>query len=133
MLVIIRGLPGSGKSTLASLFTEHLHYESDMYFMDAEGTYKYKGSDIGKAHAWCLAQASRSLREGHSVVVSNTFTQLWEMEPYLDVAKQVGVEVRVIKCIDSFGSVHDVPENTIKKMAARWEDYPGESIYTKES
>ena len=47
-MVLIRGLPGSGKSTCAR--EDYAHIEADMYFMDAEGNYKYNPS---KAHAWC--------------------------------------------------------------------------------
>ena len=32
----------------------------------------------------------------HEIVVSNTFTQLWEMQPYFDLAKNLTIVVRCL-------------------------------------
>ena len=58
---------------------------------------------------------------GRSVVVSNTFTRLWEMEPYLKAAKKRGINISIIEATGNWPNVHGVPEDAIEKMRARWE------------
>jgi predicted kinase len=115
-LTLIRGLPGSGKTTIAKAMN-CFHVEADMYFV-SDGVYNYKPELIKKAHAWCLETAEKALKSGLDVVVSNTFTQHWEMRPYLDMAP-LGVEIITAK--GEWKSVHNVPESIIEKMRARWE------------
>lgn len=127
MLYIIRGLPGSGKSTLAkNLYIFGLvdyHFEADMYFIDAEGNYKFDPSKLKDAHAWCQEAVRGQIEGGDSVAVSNTFTQMWEMEPYLDMAKELGVKTSIITVEGNYGSIHNVPEEAITRMRNRWEKY----------
>jgi len=123
-LRIIRGLPGSGKSTLAKKlaaetpFTEH--YEADMYFINADGDYKFDGSRIGAAHEWCYRQVESALYSGNSVIVSNTFTTIMELEDYLNLAERVGVQLIITECLSNFGSIHSVPEKSMQRMRSRW-------------
>jgi hypothetical protein len=58
--------------------------------------------------------------------VSNTFTTKKELQPYFDIAKEYGIIPTVILCQNSFGSVHNVPEETLKRMADRFEYDIGE-------
>ena len=131
-LVLIRGLPGSGKTTLAhNRYAKYDHFEADMYFVIAAGEYKFNPKLIGQAHAWCQEQTYKSLAAGHNVVVTNTFTQLWELEPYFKIAAGVGgVTVKVIKCTGKFCNTHSVPPEGVKRMAARWQDVEGEEEYS---
>jgi predicted kinase len=122
-LILIRGLPGSGKSTLAKLLPAFHHIEADRYFTEADGTYRFNATQLGEAHAWCQDLANGSLLYRRDTVVSNTFTTLKEMQPYLDMAKKYGAQVTVIKCEGNYGSLHGVPQEVIDKMKARWENY----------
>lgn len=136
-LTIIRGLPGSGKSTLARYLVEKepntIHVEADM-FHHVNGKYSFDANWIEESHRWCQLQAIKELRNGKNVVVANTFTQLWELDAYFDfVYRFPGIEVKVLKCIGDWGSVHGIPEAVEAAMASRWQDYPGEEpIYTME-
>jgi len=123
-LTLIRGLPGSGKSTLAKTLG-CLHVEADMYFMKS-GVYVYNGAWIKDAHMWCQSVARFATSNLCDVVVSNTFTTLREMQPYLGIHYD---NLKVIRCVGNYGSIHDVPEEVIKKMAARFQDYEGEEIH----
>lgn len=125
-LILIRGLPGSGKSTLAKKYVaDHgfVHVEADMYFIDHVGTgqYIFNPSKIKDAHRWCQESARVYLANGYNVVVSNTFTQLWEMEPYIKMAELAGATIKIIETTGKFQNVHGVPQETIARMAARWE------------
>lgn len=124
-LILIRGLPGSGKSTLAQeivLGKENWeHYEADMYFMN-NGKYDFNPSLLGRAHSWCQNEVESAFHYGVNVVVSNTFTTLKELTPYFLIAKEHGIIPSVVHCQHSFGSVHDVPQETIDKMKTRWQN-----------
>lgn len=131
-LTLIRGLPGSGKSTLAKKIA--LSYgadvsswlEADMFFTDQFGGYKFDMTLIEEAHEWCQASTRLRLIRYNQVIVANTFTRRWELEPYFVMAKDVGAKVNVIECHGSFGNIHGVPDEVIKKMASRWEPFQPE-------
>ncbi len=124
-LLLIRGLPGSGKSTLANkLAKQHQwqHFEADHFFEDELGHYLFNPLQLKQAHQWCQTQTQRALADGHSVVVSNTFVERWEMSPYFKMAQHCKVNVLVIECEQNYGSIHDVPQQTIKKMHKNWHE-----------
>lgn len=121
VLVIIRGLPGSGKSTIAKSMVLYEHYEADMFFTDSDGTYKYDRQLISLAHEWCQRETFKALSNGKRVVVSNTFTRLSEMQPYLEMAKTFGIEPVIIEASGNWQSVHNVPAESIDQMRQRWE------------
>lgn len=122
-LTIVRGLPGSGKSTLAKKLAQAdgaYHLEADMYFVDAMGNYAFDKAKLSSAHAWCRDSVEAELKAGSDVYVSNTFTTQKEMNPYLDMARELGAKVQVILCQGEFGSIHDVPEETMQAMRNRF-------------
>lgn len=127
-LILIRGLPGSGKTTFAKFLLEKdpdlLHYEADMFFEDSKtGEYVFQPERLADAHSWCKNLTDAALEIGKSVVVSNTFTQKWEIEPYVQLANQYGADLTIIKMENQFKSIHDVPEKKIEQMRRRWEDW----------
>ena len=123
-LILIRGLPGSGKSTLAKQIQEGgllAHLEADMYFVNEDGQYIFDATQLYRAHQWCQQQTFAYLKTGLSVIVSNTFTTQKELQPYLDMATELGITPQVIICQGEFGSVHNVPEETLLKMKQRFQ------------
>lgn len=121
-LYIVRGIPGSGKSTFAKSLGG-VHFESDMYFMK-NGEYKFDITEIKKAHEWCRESVEYELAKfTPKVVVSNTFTQEWEMKPYFDLADKYGYRVFSVIVENRHGgrNVHNVPEETLAKMKGRFE------------
>ena len=131
-LVLVRGLPGSGKSTYAEEITRvrpddrYVWLEADMYFVDHKGNYNWHKNGIMHAHTWCQDTARIFLNNGKNVVVSNTFTTLKEMQPYIDHANLLGIDIDVYRMTGDYGSVHDVPDEVIKKMSDRFENNFGE-------
>lgn len=126
-LYLLRGLPGSGKSTLAKMIGHAAvgHVEADMFFVDDDGNYNFDASKLGKAHKWC--QNRTELYMGphgfETVIVSNTFTQEWEMKPYYELAEKYGYVVFSLVVENRHGGVneHNVPEETLVKMEDRFQ------------
>jgi predicted kinase len=123
-LILLRGLPGSGKSTVAKLFDKALHFEADMYFLDADGNYHFDASKIKNAHNWCRHSVMDAMKEGHPiVVVSNTFTQEWEMEVYYLLAEELGYRVisMIVENRHEGKNIHGCPDDKIEQMKTRFE------------
>jgi len=126
-LFLLRGLPGSGKSTLAAQLGGSL-VEADRYFMDY-GDYKFDASKLKDAHAWCRDQVKKWMEVDNAgydvdrIVVSNTFTQEWEMKPYYELAEKYGYRVHSIVVENRHGgkNIHNVPDEAIDKMRKRFE------------
>ena len=121
-LFLLRGLPGSGKSTLAKSLGG-IHIEADQYFM-VDGEYKFDGCKIKLAHNYCQSQTGAWMGSNGEqlnvdrIVVSNTFTQEWEMQPYFEMAEKYGYRVYSLIVENRHGGVneHGVPEEKLKQM-----------------
>ena len=133
-LILIRGVPGAGKSTHAKkLFDEDEIFvwtETDDYWIRPDKHYDFNVKRIKEAHAWCLHNTRGWMERSkhHNIGVANTFTQLWEMQKYIDLAEELGYDLEVHKLDGGFENTHGVPEDTLKKMADRFEDYEGEIL-----
>ena len=126
-LYIVRGVPGSGKSTFAKSLGG-THFETDMFFMK-DGEYKFDMSKIKEAHNWCQDSVNTAMIMNNTaglnetIVVSNTFTQEWEMMPYFEMAELHEYRVFSIILENRHGGVneHNVPEDKIGQMKNRFE------------
>lgn len=128
-LYLLRGLPGSGKSTLAREIGDGF-VEADMFFI-SDGEYKFDGSKIKDAHAWCKSTVREWMEindntwgiEFANIAVSNTFTQEWEMEDYYKLAEEYGYKVFSMIVENRHGGVniHECPEEKIEQMRNRFE------------
>ena len=123
ILYLIRGCPGSGKSTFAKTLGGQ-HYEADMFFINENGEYNFDFTKIKDAHQWCQGMVKTDMiLEYPKIVVSNTFTQEWEMEPYFEMAKEYGYKVFSLIVENRHGGVneHGVPEEKLEQMRNRFE------------
>ncbi len=125
-LILLRGLPGSGKSTFAKSISNALtgHIEADMYFIQ-DGEYKFDASKLRQAHAWCQNQVEKwMVPQGlDDIIVSNTFTQEWEMGPYYKLAEENGYMVFsiIVENRHNGVNIHGAPEDKLKQMKDRFE------------
>ena len=131
-LILLRGVPGSGKSTTAKLLgaggAGYAHFEADQYFM-VDGEYKFDPTKLKEAHTWCRDNVEHAMLLNHTtgynstIIVSNTFTQEWEMQAYYDLAKSWGYTVFSIIVENRHGGVneHGVPDEVLTKMKDRFE------------
>ena len=130
-LYIVRGLPGSGKSTFALdlVGSDFLVCEADKYFM-VDGEYKFDGSKLKEAHESCRNLVETYMKDSlvndqfyRESAVSNTFTQEWEMQAYIDLAKQYGYMVFTVIVENRHGGVnqHGVPDEALTRMRDRFE------------
>lgn len=128
-IVIIRGHSGSGKSTLADFIqkakAEYKIIEADSYHVKDE-KYQFDPSKAKAAHKWAQDSVGDLMKNGKKIIVSNTNTQLWEMKPYLDLAKEYNYRVIVLRVNGNFKDIHNVPEEVLKAQKSRFEDYEGE-------
>jgi predicted kinase len=123
-LYIIRGVSGSGKTTLAKeMAAKHncRHFEADMWFIRGDAEYIFDAKEIPRAHRWCFNQVATEIDNGADVIVSNTFTRLWEMRNYIDLALERDYKVRIITCTSRFQNVHGLSEDMVNKQAARFQ------------
>jgi len=126
-MYIVRGVPGSGKTTFAKSLGG-THFETDSYFM-VDGEYKFDFTKLKEYHQKCQNDVNTAMILNHTaglnevIVVSNTFTQEWEMQPYFDMAKEWGYRVFSIIVENRHGGVneHNVPEDKIEIMKNRFE------------
>ena len=126
-LFLLRGLPGSGKSTLAKSIGG-VHYEADMFFIK-DGEYQFDVTLLRDAHSWCQTQVSNAMilnlatKINERIVVSNTFTQEWEMTHYFELAEKYGYRVHSLIVENRHGGVneHGVPEDKLGLMKKRFE------------
>jgi predicted kinase len=131
ILTLVRGLPGSGKSTFANfVWNEYAICEADKFFYDKEGNYNFDATKIKLAHVWCFNQVRTRMEDNKlnpqfypEIVVSNTFTQEWEMEKYYELAEEYGYKVFSIIVENRHGGInqHGVPAEKLEQMKNRFQ------------
>lgn len=127
VLIIVRGVSGSGKSTFARWLENNLSswaytatqkFEADQWFIDNDEPWNPKY--LHTAHEWCQAEVKKSLQEGCVTVVSNTTTTKKELEPYIKIATDLGVQYFVLIADGDYNNIHNVPEDKLCKQAQRF-------------
>tara|TARA_R110000824_G_scaffold22133_1_gene81517 strand:- start:189 stop:605 length:417 start_codon:yes stop_codon:yes gene_type:complete len=134
-LFIIRGAPGTGKTTLARQLAPDNNAAADDFFYDGDGVYQFDPALIGEAHADCMKRVEEMMTGGEVIAVHNTFTEMWEVSPYLILCSQYGYTPVIIKCETNFGTEHGVPFAKIEDMRERYQpsDIHVNDLVTEES
>lgn len=125
-LFLLRGLPGCGKSTVAHLIADDNKnpvFSVDDYFTGPSGHYEFKYNENHKAYEMCEKNVLKAMTEGREkIFVHNTFTHLWEMEPYFKMASEAKYKVHVMTIENYHGSdnIHGISPEQIRKMAEKY-------------
>lgn len=132
-LILLRGLPGAGKTTLANSITltgGGRLFEADMYFEHPIRGYVFEPALIKDAHEWCYTAVENAIQRVHNrgdmtdrIIVSNTFTQEWEMDRYIKLGSKYHYRIYTLIVENRHDGVntHNVPQETIEKMRNRFE------------
>jgi len=130
VLVLLRGLPGSGKTSFANfIWSSYAVCEADKFFYDKESNYNFDATKLKEAHEWCRNEVETRMQDNQNnpqyypeIVVSNTFTQEWEMEAYFDLAKKYDYRVVSLIVENRHGNsnIHGVPDDVLNKMRNRF-------------
>ena len=129
-LILLRGVPGSGKTTLgnAILFTNQSNIQdvlsADNFFINEKGEYIFDFTKLKEAHNDCQVKCAERMRNQFSkIVVANTFTQEWEMEPYFVMAERYNYRIHTVIVENRHGNknIHNVPGEKIEQMIKRFD------------
>lgn len=149
VLILMRGVPGSGKTHLAQIvvslvtkgsdLSQHIFSTDDYFIMLGRGNYAYDSHQLPLAHHWNQRRVFEALRRAtNPVVVDNTHTQAWEMEPYVSMAVSQGYLIEVLEPVTPWRTkeaelakrnIHSVPREKIRQMLERYEKgWTGEKL-----
>ena len=126
-LIVLRGLPGSGKSTLAMVLSEEGKFQTfsvDDYFTNPEtGEYIFDFKNNHLAYKLCEENTKQSMMNAESkIIIHNTFTMDWELEPYFKLASEFNYSVFVLT-VENYheqGNTHGVSNEQLQKMAEKY-------------
>lgn len=124
-ILLLRGLPGSGKSTLANTLSQGRWpvYSVDDYFTNAQGEYVFNHHDNHLAYSACINHADAAMKNGiEFVIIDNTFTLEWEMEPYFELAKKHQYRLHCVTVENRHHgeNTHGIPHEHIQRMAVKY-------------
>lgn len=126
---IVRGPSGCGKTTFArqlradiiaeetSLFPNAPYLtpeivSADDFFTTKDGEYKFDPRMLSRAHTETITNAMSALKMGRDVIIANTFTNYWEVSPYIWMAQLAGASCIVYE-----------PDVLLSIKDNDWDDY----------
>lgn len=143
-LILLYGLPGSGKSTLAKKLEEEYEsqrlevftIETDEWFVNARGVYKFDPSKLGEAHRDTFLKVVRAMipddeecsdpHDSYDVIILSNTNLTWkDIKKYVALAVSLDYEVEIVETdtpwrydLDELEKrgVHNVPREVLEKM-----------------
>lgn len=136
IMFIMQGAQGSGKTSTAQRIAAP-RFSTDDYFSQTEEGYVFKQDELPKAHKWNQDRVRVYLSgikepppnpvyvpnppvDKHAVI-DNCNTRCWEARPYVEMAKEFGMEVVFVRCEGKFQNIHGVPEAVVNATRDRLE------------
>ena len=136
-LILIRGPSGIGKSYYANYHCEKkigegqkaIVAEADQFFLDKFSQYDFQPALLPQAHLWCQEKVRQAMLDKTDIIfVANTFSQLWELKPYVELALNYRYQIWIENMFDNLTlnpeqlaqrSIHKVPAKVIDKTIKR--------------
>jgi predicted kinase len=126
-LYILQGIAGAGKSTLAKKMIAEgkadEYWEADMFMVDENGNYNFNLKKLGHCHNMCGMKVNLAMSRGLNVIQANTNLRRQDIDNYIDDAKDYGYNVVIIKLFTDYGSIHNVPQDTLVTMKRRMAEF----------
>lgn len=143
-LVMMAGLPGSGKSTVAlkiACAERGVRVRSDVErrrLHAAEPNLERYGPELGaRTYARLLDCARAAVEGGQTAVLDATYTRRAHRKPVLDLAKELGVRLRIVHCDVPMDELvervrrraaegkdpSEADEAVLRQMAGSWEPF----------
>lgn len=130
-VVIMRGTAGSGKSTYAKKhYPDAVVCSADHFFIQKDGSYKFRPELLGRAHTTCHEKFKQALRDkARTIVVDNTSVKLRDYKWYLQDARNYGYDVLFVRLdtpveVAAARNLHGVPLEAVQRMADRMDEVP---------
>jgi predicted kinase len=126
-IILLRGLPGSGKSTFAQFISEqgkHPIFSVDDFFTDIETLeYNFNFQQNHLAYKQCEMNCRKAAVDSlPRIIVHNTFTMDWEMEPYFKLAAEHNyvIFVLTVEKYHESKNIHEISDEQIAKMSQKY-------------
>lgn len=129
-LYIVRGCPGNGKTTLAHKLVDGI---AAVAADDMPGLYinsEYQQHLQKHSHEWCLNEVKKMMEDDlEEIAVHNTFTRIFYIKPYIELANRYGYSVHIIHSeavLTASGrttDTHNVPADVLVSMRNGWENW----------
>ncbi len=125
-LYLVRGTPGSGKAD----FVKSISFEDDVvistndFMKDENGIFYFDVGKLEESRNKCQYIVEDAMeRNTPCIFVHDTLTTQKEIYPYTELAERYGYTVYaiIVECRGERHNVHDVPEQTIKRMKERFD------------
>ena len=98
-IILVRGISGCGKTTISNLLSSKndIVVAADDFMVDSEGNYDFDLYRLNDCHKKCKDTVEDAMKsEKKKIFVHNTFTELWEMKPYFNLAKKYNYRKNLI-------------------------------------
>ena len=114
---------------LYRIFTDAVIVSTDDYFW-VDGKYVFDANSLIENHMKCTIKAEQAMNAAsavsdvkHTLVIHNTFTKDWEMQPYLVLADKYKYMVHTLIVENRHGSesIHNVPKPSVDAQRKRFE------------
>lgn len=88
-----------------------------MFYKDGRFVLETDPAERHKAELWCRQSVHDAMANGIGlIVVSNCFPRLYELKPYLNLAKSFNYDVQEIIVQGNFENTHGIPEEEIERQ-----------------